>query len=140
MSPALQVACEKTLSAMHHVLQRTITCAKGTSEQGPRGAGEGAAPARHQGRQRGPEAPSASASLRARAPREGPGGDTEDSREGRGRKRVASALSLSPSPTLCLVAQAGAGLKPSAAQLELRMVQSKKDIENPEIVVRAAVL
>ncbi|XP_077611493.1 pyridoxal kinase [Crocuta crocuta] len=61
----LKVACEKTLSAMHHVLQRTITCAK---------------------------------------------------------------------------AQAGGGLKPSPAQLELRMVQSKKDIENPEIVVRAAVL
>uniref|UniRef100_A0A8C8XWF9 Pyridoxal kinase n=1 Tax=Panthera leo TaxID=9689 RepID=A0A8C8XWF9_PANLE len=61
----LKVACEKTLSAMHHVLQRTIACAK---------------------------------------------------------------------------AQAGGGLKPSPAQLELRMVQSKKDIENPEIVVQAAVL
>uniref|UniRef100_A0A667G9N9 Pyridoxal kinase n=1 Tax=Lynx canadensis TaxID=61383 RepID=A0A667G9N9_LYNCA len=61
----LKVACEKTLSAMHHVLQRTIACAK---------------------------------------------------------------------------AQAGGGLKPSPSQLELRMVQSKKDIENPEIVVQAAVL
>lgn len=27
--PSLQVACEKTVSAMHHVLQRTIKCAKG---------------------------------------------------------------------------------------------------------------
>ncbi|MBW02226.1 Pyridoxal kinase, partial [Eschrichtius robustus] len=61
----LKVACEKTVSAMHHVLQRTIKCAK---------------------------------------------------------------------------ARAGEGLKPSPAQLELRMVQSKKDIENPEIVVQATVL
>lgn len=37
-------------------------------------------------------------------------------------------------------AQAGGGRKPSPAQLELRMVQSKKDIENPEIVVQATVL
>lgn len=28
---SLQVACEKTVSAMHHVLQRTIKCAKGTA-------------------------------------------------------------------------------------------------------------
>ncbi|KAJ8793607.1 hypothetical protein J1605_003615 [Eschrichtius robustus] len=62
---SVQVACEKTVSAMHHVLQRTIKCAK---------------------------------------------------------------------------ARAGEGLKPSPAQLELRMVQSKKDIENPEIVVQATVL
>ncbi|XP_004696959.1 pyridoxal kinase [Echinops telfairi] len=61
----LKVACEKTVSAMHHVLQRTIQCAK---------------------------------------------------------------------------AQAGKGQKPSPAQLELRMVQSKRDIEDPEIVVQAAVL
>uniref|UniRef100_A0A8C9BY79 Pyridoxal kinase n=1 Tax=Phocoena sinus TaxID=42100 RepID=A0A8C9BY79_PHOSS len=61
----LKVACEKTVSAMHHVLQRTIKCAR---------------------------------------------------------------------------ARAGEGLKPSPAQLELRMVQSKKDIENPEIVVQATVL
>ncbi|XP_054984433.1 pyridoxal kinase [Sorex araneus] len=61
----LKVACEKTLSAMHHVLQRTIQCAQ---------------------------------------------------------------------------AQAGKGQKPSPAQLELRMVQSKRDIESPEIVVQAAVL
>ncbi|XP_053513913.1 pyridoxal kinase-like [Artibeus jamaicensis] len=61
----LKVACEKTVSAMHHVLQRTITCAQ---------------------------------------------------------------------------AQAGEGQKPSPAQLELRMVQSKRDIENPEIVVQATVL
>ncbi|XP_036094045.1 pyridoxal kinase isoform X3 [Rousettus aegyptiacus] len=61
----LKMACEKTVSAMHHVLQRTITCAK---------------------------------------------------------------------------AQAGEGQKPSPAQLELRMVQSKGDIENPEIVVQATVL
>ncbi|XP_003463994.1 pyridoxal kinase [Cavia porcellus] len=61
----LKVACEKTVSAMHHVLQRTIHCAK---------------------------------------------------------------------------AQAGDGQKPSPAQLELRMVQSKKDIEDPKIVVQATVL
>ncbi|XP_036601804.1 pyridoxal kinase [Trichosurus vulpecula] len=60
-----KVACEKTVSAMHHVLQRTIESAK---------------------------------------------------------------------------AQAGKGKKPSPAQLELRMVQSKKDIENPEIIVEATVL
>uniref|UniRef100_A0A4W2I866 Pyridoxal kinase n=1 Tax=Bos indicus x Bos taurus TaxID=30522 RepID=A0A4W2I866_BOBOX len=61
----LKVACEKTVSAMHHVLQRTIKCAK---------------------------------------------------------------------------AKSGEGVKPSPAQLELRMVQSKKDIESPEIVVQATVL
>lgn len=59
----LKVACEKTVSAMQHVLQRTIRCAK----------------------------------------------------------------------------EAG-GQKPSPAQLELRMVQSRKDIEDPEIVVQATVL
>ncbi|XP_040842613.1 pyridoxal kinase isoform X2 [Ochotona curzoniae] len=61
----LKMACEKTVSAMQHVLRRTIACAK---------------------------------------------------------------------------AQAGEGRKPSPAQLELRMVQSKKDIEDPEIVVQATVL
>uniref|UniRef100_A0A8C6DFR6 Pyridoxal kinase n=1 Tax=Moschus moschiferus TaxID=68415 RepID=A0A8C6DFR6_MOSMO len=61
----LKVACEKTVSAMHHVLQRTIKCAK---------------------------------------------------------------------------AKSGEGVKPSPAQLELRMVQSKRDIESPEIVVQATVL
>uniref|UniRef100_A0A2K5W0Y1 Pyridoxal kinase n=2 Tax=Macaca fascicularis TaxID=9541 RepID=A0A2K5W0Y1_MACFA len=61
----LKVACEKTVSALHHVLQRTIQCAK---------------------------------------------------------------------------AQAGEGVKPSPMQLELRMVQSKRDIEDPEIVVQATVL
>ncbi|KAK1168059.1 pyridoxal (pyridoxine, vitamin B6) kinase a [Acipenser oxyrinchus oxyrinchus] len=40
----------------------------------------------------------------------------------------------------CAKDMAGAGKKPSAAQLELRMVQSKKDIENPEIVIQATVL
>uniref|UniRef100_H2N1W8 Pyridoxal kinase n=1 Tax=Oryzias latipes TaxID=8090 RepID=H2N1W8_ORYLA len=35
---------------------------------------------------------------------------------------------------------AGPGKKPSPAQLELRMVQSKADIENPTIVVQAEVL
>ncbi|XP_039599968.1 pyridoxal kinase-like isoform X1 [Erpetoichthys calabaricus] len=60
-----KMACEKTFSVMHHVLQRTISCAK---------------------------------------------------------------------------AMAGPGNKPSASQLELRMVQSKKDIENPEIVIHATVL
>lgn len=35
---------------------------------------------------------------------------------------------------------AGPGNKPSPAQLELRMVQSKADIENPAVVVEAKVL
>ncbi|KAH1187190.1 pyridoxal kinase isoform X1 [Mauremys mutica] len=61
----LKVACEKTVSAVQHVLQRTIKCAK---------------------------------------------------------------------------AHAGKGNKPSRAQLELRMVQSKKDIENPEIIIKATEL
>ncbi|XP_042543154.1 pyridoxal kinase isoform X1 [Dipodomys spectabilis] len=61
----LKVACEKTVSAMHHVLQRTMQYAQ---------------------------------------------------------------------------AQAGEGQKPRPAELELRMVQSKKDIEDPEIVVQATVL
>ncbi|XP_055229662.1 pyridoxal kinase isoform X1 [Gorilla gorilla gorilla] len=61
----LKVACEKTVSTLHHVLQRTIRCAK---------------------------------------------------------------------------AQAGEGVRPSPMQLELRMVQSKRDIEDPEIVVQATVL
>ncbi|XP_011809512.1 PREDICTED: pyridoxal kinase isoform X2 [Colobus angolensis palliatus] len=61
----LKVACEKTVSALHHVLQRTIQCAK---------------------------------------------------------------------------AQAGEGVKPSPMQLELRMVQSKREIEDPEIVFQATVL
>ncbi|PNJ11344.1 PDXK isoform 2 [Pongo abelii] len=61
----LKVACEKTVSTLHHVLQRTIQCAK---------------------------------------------------------------------------AQAGEGVRPSPMQLELRMVQSKRDIEDPEIVVQATVL
>lgn len=77
----------------------------------------------------------------ARAPHGSPRGDTDrqGSGEGRGHETgVSSGLSLSP--MLCLAAQAGGGLKPSPAQLELRMVQSKKDIENPEIVVQAAVL
>lgn len=33
--PHPQVACEKTVSAMHHVLQRTIRCAKGMFRPGP---------------------------------------------------------------------------------------------------------
>ncbi|XP_030059635.1 pyridoxal kinase isoform X1 [Microcaecilia unicolor] len=37
-------------------------------------------------------------------------------------------------------AMAGKGNKPSSAQLELRMVQSKKDIENPELIIKATVL
>uniref|UniRef100_A0A8C6XMJ2 Pyridoxal kinase n=1 Tax=Naja naja TaxID=35670 RepID=A0A8C6XMJ2_NAJNA len=61
----LKMACEKTVSAMQHVLQRTIRSAK---------------------------------------------------------------------------AQAGEGNKPNSAQLELRMVQSKKDIENPEMIITATVL
>lgn len=35
---------------------------------------------------------------------------------------------------------AGPGKRPSSAQLELRMVQSKTDIENPAIVVEAKVV
>lgn len=35
---------------------------------------------------------------------------------------------------------AGANQKPSPAQLELRMVQSKADIEDPAIIVKAVVL
>ncbi|KAJ8255577.1 hypothetical protein COCON_G00194410 [Conger conger] len=61
----LKAACEKTVSVMHHVIQRTISCA-------------------HK--------------------------------------------------------MAGAGQKPSPAQLELRMVQSKADIESPDIVIEATVL
>ena len=34
----------------------------------------------------------------------------------------------------------GEGLKHSLAQLELRMIQSKKDIKNPDIVIQAKVL
>lgn len=51
-------------------------------------------------------------------------------------------VSAAPSPSLmlCPAAQAAGGLKPRPAQLELRIVQSKKDIENPEIVVQATVL
>ncbi|XP_068127139.1 pyridoxal kinase [Hyperolius riggenbachi] len=60
-----KLACEKTVSAMHHVLQRTITSAR---------------------------------------------------------------------------ALAGPGVKPTYPQLELRMVQSKKDIENPEVVVTGTAL
>lgn len=60
-----KLACEKTVSAMHHVLQRTINSAR---------------------------------------------------------------------------ALAGPGVRPSYAQLELRMVQSKKDIENPELVVTSTLL
>ncbi|XP_053310929.1 pyridoxal kinase isoform X2 [Spea bombifrons] len=62
---AVQLACEKTVSAMQHVLQRTICSAR---------------------------------------------------------------------------ALAGPGVKPSYPQLELRMVQSKKDIENPELIVTGAEL
>lgn len=39
-----------------------------------------------------------------------------------------------------LLEMAGPGKRPSPAQLELRMVQSKADIENPAIVVEAKVL
>ncbi|KAG9473011.1 pyridoxal kinase [Eleutherodactylus coqui] len=35
---------------------------------------------------------------------------------------------------------AGPGVRPSYAQLELRMVQSRKDIENPELIIRGTVL
>ena len=42
--------------------------------------------------------------------------------------------------SLCPAGMAGPGQKPSPAQLELRMVQSKADIENPDIVIEATVL
>ncbi|XP_040278681.1 pyridoxal kinase [Bufo bufo] len=35
---------------------------------------------------------------------------------------------------------AGPGVRPTYAQLELRMVQSRKDIENPELIIQATVL
>ena len=38
------------------------------------------------------------------------------------------------------VEQAGPHKKPSVDQMELRLVQSKADIENPEITVRACAL
>lgn len=41
---------------------------------------------------------------------------------------------------ISLSEMAGPGKRPSPAQLELRMVQSKADIENPAIVVEAKVL
>lgn len=47
---------------------------------------------------------------------------------------------LNPPQLPSSAAQAGDGQKPSPAQLELRMVQSKKDIEDPKIVVQATVL
>ncbi|XP_049730933.1 pyridoxal kinase isoform X1 [Elephas maximus indicus] len=87
----LKVACEKTVSAMYHVLQRTIQYAKGTAQG----------------------------------------------------KQVHSMGNLGQSLAgrlHCKAAKAGKGQKPSSAQLELRMVQSKRDIENPEIVVQATVL
>lgn len=40
----------------------------------------------------------------------------------------------------CPAEMAGPGKKPSPAQLELRMIQSKADIENPSIAVKAKVL
>lgn len=40
----------------------------------------------------------------------------------------------------CAKTQAGEGQKPSLAQLMLRMVQSKRDIKDPEIVSQATVL
>ncbi|KAK2089815.1 hypothetical protein P7K49_032481, partial [Saguinus oedipus] len=82
------VACEKTVSAMHHVLQRTIQCAKVGA------AGSSGSPS-----EMGAQCPSARSA-----------------------------------------AQAGEGVRPSPMHLELRMVQSKRDIEEPEIVVQAVVL
>ena len=41
---------------------------------------------------------------------------------------------------LCVVALAGPGKTLTAAQKELRMIQSKDDIENPRIVVEAVPL
>lgn len=40
----------------------------------------------------------------------------------------------------CFPEVAGPGKRPSPAQLELRMIQSKADIENPAIVVNAKVI
>lgn len=70
-------------------------------------------------------------------------GDTGDrgwQAEGAGGRTLGVSAAPSPSLTLCPAAQAAGGLKPRPAQLELRIVQSKKDIENPEIVVQATVL
>lgn len=65
----------------------------------------------------------------------------------KGRKREIRNDSPTPTPprpccqcSACPAAKSGEGVKPSPAQLELRMVQSKKDIESPEIVVQATVL
>lgn len=60
--------------------------------------------------------------------------------QGKGGRNVRAASAVSLPLTLCPVGQAAGGQKPTPAQLELKMVQSKKDIEDPEIVVRAAVL
>lgn len=55
-------------------------------------------------------------------------------------KIVVFSFNGSPSHLFFLSEVAGPGKRPSPAQLELRMVQSKADIENPAIVVEAKVL
>ncbi|KAM4796390.1 pyridoxal kinase [Rhinophrynus dorsalis] len=56
-------------------------------------------------------------------------------------EKTASAMQLVLQRTIRSArALAGPGVKPSYAQLELRMVQSRKDIETPELIVKATVL
>lgn len=124
-----QVACEKTVSAMQHVLQRTIRCAKGTPNL--RSPCLEVVPVWRWARGKEGPLPSSLCLLL-------PLRNEEFRSVGGGRRpRVPSCLLRS---SLCSAAEAGEGQKPSPAQLELRMVQSKKDIEDPEIVVQATVL
>ncbi|XP_053310928.1 pyridoxal kinase isoform X1 [Spea bombifrons] len=56
-------------------------------------------------------------------------------------EKTVSAMQHVLQRTICSArALAGPGVKPSYPQLELRMVQSKKDIENPELIVTGAEL
>ncbi|MFT7818209.1 pyridoxal kinase isoform X2 [Arapaima gigas] len=89
----LKTACEKTVSVMHHVIQRTISYAHGMSLTPASVFRSALRPSRR-----------------------------------------------SPPVSLSVSEMAGPGRRPSPAQLELRMVQSKADIENPAIVVEATVL
>lgn len=56
-------------------------------------------------------------------------------------KNVSAFLSAHPlPPPISLSELAGPGRRPSPPQLELRMVQSKADIEDPAIVTEATVI
>ncbi|XP_072280425.1 pyridoxal kinase [Pyxicephalus adspersus] len=55
-------------------------------------------------------------------------------------KTVICEIALCNRMGFLFAALAGPGVRPSYAQLELRMVQSRKDIENPELVVTGTVL